>query len=596
MLTPEFISEAPSSAFDQGWADYQAATEKMKDLQLLSAQLLANLEDLNSAAEAFNLADAHAVKSTRKAPVTRAAAAPTQADLQVAEERRAKRAETRAARKQPPPATSTSPSSPPPNHTSPSPTTEEQTLDGKKDWLERIMNRVPASTSSLATVTLPSATVLSLSPLPGPPATSTPVSVAEGVLERQLGQTNRGMAAGPSLSLVRPRSSDALDSAASSSMAKEANARRAGMNGRRAATATAAIPLPKKIQNRRRTSLSTDATSQFLNKESATGLLNGQSEKELTIIVKDLLFIEQVKTELTEILKREPTRSEWARALSMEVSEFADRLEVGRAAKLKMVQANHRLVISVSKKYQNKGLPIQDLITEGISGLLKGVEKFDPTKGFRFSTYAHWWIRQAVVRSVAEQGRTIRIPAHTYEAMMKIVKAKEALKDELGRIATMAEVSARTGFTAAKINEIKKVTNSTGTLDTMLGGGDDDISATRKDLVEDIRTTPDEALDEDMMRRDVLALLEELPPREAEVIRLRFGIDGTATVKDMTLEDIGVRFKVTRERIRQIESKAVRRLRQMQRQGKGILEEYAIGSAGPKKLIQRNSQGTNKQG
>ncbi len=320
-------------------------------------------------------------------------------------------------------------------------------------------------------------------------------------------------------------------------------------------------------------------------------LLNGISEKALTTIVKDLLFIERVKKDLRGILKRNPTTSEWARAINMDESTFTARLEAGQAAKAMMLKANHRLVIAVCKKYMNKGIGLQDLIAEGLQGLLRGVEKFDPSKGFRFSTYAHWWIRQAVTRSLSDQSRTVRIPAHMMELISRIEAAKQQLITEMGHEPSIEDIAKRAGMTPARINEIWELVRPSGSLDAAVGG-DEDGGVTLQDMLEDERSTPDEVLDEVMMRKDLSAILHCLTEREAQVIRLRFGLDGE---RETTLEDIGVRVGLTRERIRQIESRAVRKLRMKQKEQHGVLKEYSMSEVSVE-LAGRKSQGTNKQG
>lgn len=319
-------------------------------------------------------------------------------------------------------------------------------------------------------------------------------------------------------------------------------------------------------------------------------LLSGVSEKELTAIVQDLLFLERVKANLTSILARAPTVDEWARAVGMEPKTFAARMSAGQAAKAMMLQSNYRLVISVCKKYQNRGIALQDLIAEGVQGLLRGVEKFDADKGFRFSTYAHWWIRQAVTRSLSDQSRTVRLPAHMYELLVRIQAAKQALLEESGQEAGLDRVAEKCGLAVARVREVLEMSRPSGSLDQPVG--DDDGSVSMQDILEDERSTPDEVLDEVMLCRDLSSILDQLNEREAGVIRLRFGLDGE---HEMTLEDIGTHFGVTRERIRQIEAKAVRKLKQKQRELVGILHEYSNGTS-ETEMTSRKSQGTNKSG
>uniref|UniRef100_A0A7R9YYM0 RNA polymerase sigma-70 domain-containing protein n=1 Tax=Chlamydomonas euryale TaxID=1486919 RepID=A0A7R9YYM0_9CHLO len=355
------------------------------------------------------------------------------------------------------------------------------------------------------------------------------------------------------------------------------------------AVAAAALAAPG-IRPGRGAKPTADGTTQFMKKAASLDLLSGVSEKELTAIVKDLLFLERVKGDLSSILRREPSTEEWAKAVGMDGRTFPARLTAGQAAKAMMLQANYRLVISVCKKYQNRGIALQDLITEGVQGLLRGVEKFDADKGFRFSTYAHWWIRQAVTRSLSDQGRTVRLPAHMYELLMRIQAAKQELSEEGGKEPSLDAVAAHMGLSTERVKEVLEMARPSGSLDQPVG--DDDGMASMKDMLEDERSTPDVVLDEVMLRRDLSSILSSLTEREAGVIRLRFGLEGE---QEMTLEDIGLHFNVTRERVRQIEAKAVRKLKQKQRELVGILHEYAHGESDIE-LVGRRSQGTNKTG
>ena len=269
------------------------------------------------------------------------------------------------------------------------------------------------------------------------------------------------------------------------------------------------------------------------------------------------------------------------------------RLEAGQEAKAMMLKANYRLVISICKRYQNKGIALQDLIAEGVQGLLKGVEKFDPSKGFRFSTYAHWWIRQAVTRSLSDQGRTVRLPAHMIELLGKIQNAKTALISELGAEPSIEMLAARAEMTVERVKEVLELVKPSASLDAP-AGDDDDGMTSAKDMLEDGRSTPDEVLEEVMLRKDLSNILQDLNEREAGVIRLRFGLDGET---EATLDDLGAKFGLTRERIRQIESKALRKLQLKQKEAMSILREYSVSSSEPgAEMAGRKSQGTNKTG
>lgn len=309
-----------------------------------------------------------------------------------------------------------------------------------------------------------------------------------------------------------------------------------------------------------------DSIRLYLQEIGRIRLLRAEEEIELARKIADLLELERIHDDLVDSLQRDPRDDEWAEAVDMEVAAFRRRLYLGRRAKDKMVQSNLRLVVSIAKKYMNRGLSFQDLIQEGSLGLIRAAEKFDHEKGYKFSTYATWWIRQAITRAIADQSRTIRLPVHLYETISRIKKTTKLLSQELGRKPTEEEIATRMEMTIEKLRFIAKSAQLPISLETPIGKEEDSRLG---DFIESDGETPEDQVSKSLLREDLESVLGTLSPRERDVLRLRYGLDDG---RMKTLEEIGQIFNVTRERIRQIEAKALRKLRHPNRNS--ILKEY----------------------
>lgn len=372
----------------------------------------------------------------------------------------------------------------------------------------------------------------------------------------------------------------AIADVSSASLSTVAGKNEGGKNGRSGRDVEDSIDDISKSSGEKNTSRDTtpprqDASSSnadntvrwYLQLIGADRLLRPVEEVELGHQIRDLMEWERKRTELTESIGRSPSTAEWAAYVDMDATDFATRLNLARRAKDRMIVCNLRLVVSIAKRYLNRGMPLSDLIQEGTLGLIRACEKFDADKGFKFSTYATWWVRQAVSRSIADQSRIIRLPVHLYDTITSIRRASKFLTTELGRPPTEIEIADYCNITVEKLRTTRVNMQEAMPLDCPLSASDDAL--TLSDIIVSNEQSPEDRVEWSLLRDDLEHVVNSLTPRERDVVRMRYGLDDG---RAKTLDEIGRVFDVTKERVRQIESKALRKLRHPYRSA--VLREY----------------------
>ncbi len=313
---------------------------------------------------------------------------------------------------------------------------------------------------------------------------------------------------------------------------------------------------PIEISTSQKVNLSTvDIVRTYLQEIGRIPMLTHEQELALGKQVQDMMTILDAKEKLTMELQHQATIEELANKLNDSKEILLEQLNLGQKAKRKMIQANLRLVVSVAKKYRNPNMEFLDMIQEGTLGLERGVEKFDPNKGYKFSTYAYWWIRQAITRSIAQQARTIRLPIHIFEKLNKIKRVQRELSQKLRRTATVTEIAEVLSLEPSQIREYLQLIRQPLSLDVRIGTEKD---TELYEMLEDETLPPEDYVDKELLHQDIKKLLLKLNPQEREVLNLRFGFTNG---QELSLAQVGQRMGISRERVRQIEKHAFKTLR-----------------------------------
>ncbi|MBD2772084.1 RpoD/SigA family RNA polymerase sigma factor [Iningainema tapete] len=311
------------------------------------------------------------------------------------------------------------------------------------------------------------------------------------------------------------------------------------------------------IYSQRKESIpTTDLVRTYLRKIGDIPLLSHEQEVYFATQVQQMMVLLAAKEELSKKLQREPRVQEWAEKANLSEETLLKQFSDGQIAKQKMITANLRLVVSIAKKYQKRNLEFMDLIQEGTLGLERGVEKFDPTLGYKFSTYAYWWIRQGITRAIAQQSRTIRLPIHVSEKLNKIKRIQRELSQKLGHMPSVTEIAQALNLEPSQVRECLQFARQPVSLDMRIGPEQD---TPLQDMLEDDQLSPEHYTERELLYQNVHNLLTNLTPQQKEVLTLRFGL---VEEYELSLVQISRRMGISRERVRQIEKQALSLLKQ----------------------------------